>query len=396
LKKSCLRYHFLVLGLLALQQVIAAPEKHSNSSGNPQISTLKKNTSQGHSLAPYVFLKDLSTDTVLMDKDSEVRMPPSSMTKILTAYVIFKALKEGALKLSDHFVVSPEAAKKEGSNMVLNPGQSVSIKDLLIGVIAASGNNACCVLAQGLAGSEEGFCELMNQEALNLGAKNSRFKNASGLPDPEHWSTCRDLALFSEKTLQNFPQEYKDYYAIQEFTFNKAKHLNRNLLLRNGFSDGFKTGKTDAGKCGMVASSQREGRRLLLVVNGIANEILRAQEARRLLDWGFSFFVPAIVASPSKPFTSIAVKGGKADSIQLVTLKTAGISLPRLLLNKGQVKVEHFSHALAPVKKGQPMGRIQILVPEKTPMVFTLVADQDVAALSFWDKIKHFFHSAIK
>ncbi|MDX1739507.1 MAG: D-alanyl-D-alanine carboxypeptidase family protein, partial [Alphaproteobacteria bacterium] len=238
--------------------------------------------------AKQVFLLDMSTNTVLFEKDADSRMYPASMTKMMTAYMLLEQVKNGALSLDDTFPVSQKAWKKGGSKMFVEVGKRVRIEDLLRGIIIQSGNDATIVVAEGLAGSEDAFARAMTDKAKELGMLNSQFKNASGWPDPEHYTTARDLAILAEATIRNLG-EYYHIYSEEYFTFSGIKQRNRNPLIRNGYNgaDGLKTGHTEASGYGLTASAMRDGRRLVLVANGMNSSNERGVEAERIMTWGF-------------------------------------------------------------------------------------------------------------
>lgn len=336
-------------------------------------------------LAAQALLIDLSTGQTLMEKNAHQRMAPSSMTKILTAYLLLEAVKNGELKLSDQISVSAHAAKKEGTKMFLIPNQLVSIEDLLKGIIVLSGNDACTAFAEHMSGSEEAFAQVMNDKARDFGLKESHFVNASGLPDKDHYSTCHDLAEIAIKTLENFPDEYKKYYALSSFSFNNITQPSKNTLLKSGFLDGVKTGQTEAGKFGMVASGVREGRRLLLVVNGIPTAQQRAEEVRRLMNWGFSFFDSVVLFPKGKVVVSVPTWGG--ESVNLVAAQTIGLSLPKRILRKSKVFLRYYSPLVAPLKKGQKLGILSIQPPQGNPIEFNLVAEKDMDRVGVLEKI---------
>lgn len=344
-------------------------------------------------IAAQALLIDLSTGQTLMEKNAHQRMAPSSMTKILTAYILLEAVKNGELKLSDQISVSSEAAKKEGTKMFLIPNQLVGIEDLLKGIIVLSGNDACTAFAENMSGSEAAFAQAMNDKAKEFGLKESHFVNASGLPDKDHYSTCHDLAEIAVKTLENFPDEYKKYYALSSFSFNNITQPSKNTLLKSGFLDGIKTGQTEAGKFGMVASGVREGRRLLLVVNGIPTAQQRADEVRRLMNWGFSFFDSVTLFRKGETVVSVPVWGGQ--TVNLMAPKTIGLSLPKRVLRKSKIFLRYYSPLVAPIKKGQKLGIISIQPPQGEPIEVNLVAEKDIIREGVFQKISSWVKRSI-
>jgi D-alanyl-D-alanine carboxypeptidase (penicillin-binding protein 5/6) len=249
--------------------------------------------------ARQAFMVDFQTGAVMYNKLGDELMPPSSMSKLMTAFMVFERLSAGTLHLTDQMGVSEKAWKTGGSKMFVHVGDRVSVEDLLRGVIIQSGNDACVVLAEGLAGSEERFAEQMTARARELGMTKSVFKNATGLPQDGHLMTPRELAFLAREIIVRFPQFYRFYSEIS-FTYNNIKQGNRNpLLYKNTGADGMKTGHTDAAGYGLTASAKRDGRRLILVVNGLKSMNERSRESERLLDWGFNEFDTYKIFSPA-------------------------------------------------------------------------------------------------
>ena len=246
--------------------------------------------------APQAFLIDAQTGTVLMEKDADKGMPPASMSKLMTAYMTFEAIKDGRLAMDTELPVSREAWRKGGSKMFVEVGTTVSVIDLLRGVIVQSGNDASIVLAEGIGGTESGFASLMNHRARELGLVNSHFTNSTGWPDPDHVMSPRDLALLTELIIRDFP-EYFPLFEETEFTYGGIKQQNRNpLLYRNMGAEGMKTGYTQAAGYGLTASVNRNGRRLILVLNGMSSPRERVSEAARLLELAYSQTEPVYLA----------------------------------------------------------------------------------------------------
>ena len=267
---------------------------------------------------------DLRTGSVLFEKNADERMPPSSMSKIMTAYVVFQALKKGDLRLDDQLVVSERAWRIQGSKMFVPLGERVKVEDLLRGMIIQSGNDACIVLAEGLAGSEEAFAERMNVVARDLGLTGSNFRNASGWPDPQHYTTARDLMTLARRLILDYPELYK-FYAEKDFTYGKdekgvpIKQGNRNpLLYKNTGADGIKTGHTEEAGYGLTASAVREGRRVITVMNGWASMRIRAEESERLMDWAFREFGTYTVFKAGQPVDKAEVWLGQQQTVPLV------------------------------------------------------------------------------
>jgi D-alanyl-D-alanine carboxypeptidase (penicillin-binding protein 5/6) len=297
----------------------ALPAAETDANGMPVIQTAAK----------FALLVDYDTGAVLLNKNADERMYPSSMTKMLTAYMIFDKLKKGDIKLDDELVVSEKAWRQQGSKMFVPLGAKVKIEDLLRGVIIQSGNDACIVLAEGLSGSQEAFAEEMNKWAKQLGLRDSNFRNPDGWPDPDHYSTARDLATIAIRTIRDFPEYYK-YYGEREYTFNGIKQGNRNPLLYQNFgADGLKTGHTDGGGYGVTASAVRDGRRLVLVLNGMSSMKERAQESQRVMDWGFREWGAYTLYKEGDKVADADVWLGDQKAVPLVAPKTLTATLPR-------------------------------------------------------------------
>src|SRR5205807_5923004 len=240
--------------------------------------------------AKHALVLEADTGQVLLDKGSEERIPPASMSKVMTAYMVFDYLKQGRAKLDDELPVSENAWRTQGSKMFVPLGSRIKIDDLLRGMIIQSGNDACIVLAEGLAGSAGAFVEQMNQKAKEIGLKDSHFANVDGLPDPDHYMTARHLATLALRTIQDFP-EYYHYYGEKDYSFNNINQGNRNpLLYKDIGADGLKTGHTDEAGYSLVASLKRDKRRIVMVLGGLPTMKARAQESERLAEWAFREF----------------------------------------------------------------------------------------------------------
>ena len=279
--------------------------------------------------ARQAYMVDAATGTQLYAKDADAKMPTSSMSKMLTMYLVFDAIKNGKLKLDDTLPTSEHAWKQEGSRMFLNVGQRAKVEDLIRGVIIQSGNDAAVSLAEGVGGSEESFAEMMNEKARQLGMTNSHFVNATGMPDPQHYSTARNLATLALALIHDFPEDYH-YFSELEFTYNNIKQGNRNpLLYRSMNVDGLKTGHTDIGGFGLTASALRNGRRVVLVLNGLSDMQARADESALLLDWGYREWGLYPIAKAGETIANAPVWLGQAQTVPLVASEDLALSLPR-------------------------------------------------------------------
>ena len=343
------------------------------------------------------FMIDYDTGVVLLDKNGDQRMPPSSMSKLMTAYVVFDRLKKGSLKMDDEFTVSERAwraggAASGGSTMFLPLNARVKVEDLLHGIIIQSGNDACMVIAEGLSSSEEAFAELLNQKARELGLTNSTFRNASGLPDPGHMMTARDLATLARHIIGDFP-EYYAIYSQKSFTYNGITQGNRNpLLYKDMGADGLKTGHTEAAGYGLTASVKRGDRRLILVVNGLSSMNERAQETARLVDWGFREFENYRLFRAGQQVGDAAVWLGADERVPLVVARDAIVTLRRTAKPGMVAKLVYDGPIPAPIAKGTEVARIEVTAPDSPPMSLPVVAGADVAPLGTFGRITAALH----
>ena len=337
-------------------------------------------------------LIDFDTGAVLLAKNADVKMPPSSMSKLMTAYMIFERLQAGTLKMDDMMTVSQNAWRKGGaasggSTMFLNLGGRASVGDLIRGMIIQSGNDACIVLAEAYAGTEERFAELMTKRARELGLGSSTFKNSTGLPDPEHLTTARDLARLAKLLITNFPEHYK-IYSEPSFTHNGIKQDNRNPLLgRRSGADGLKTGHTEIAGYGLTASVKRGDRRLILVVNGFRTMAERAQESERLMEIGFREFDNYKLVKSGVTVDQADVWLGQAAKVPLVTGADLTTTMPRRLLPRLKATAIYNSPLPAPLVKGAPVGKLVIGAPDMDPLEMPLLAGADVERLDFFGRI---------
>lgn len=342
--------------------------------------------------APQAYLVDFETGEVLFDKNGEQLMAPSSMSKIMTVYVVFERLKNGDIKLEDTLPVSQEAWKMGGSKMFVQLNSQVSIDDLLKGTIVQSGNDACLVLAEGLAGTETAFAEELTQKAQAMGAHNTTFVNATGWPNEDHLTTAKDLAIIAERTIRDFPEKYKKYYAIKEFTHNGIKQGNRNTLLYKNMADGMKTGHTEAGGYGIVASAKEGDRRLIYVGNGFLSSKSRDQGATALLKWGFSHFKNYKLFKKGDVVEVADVWGGSEKSVPLIVSEDVIFTIPRNQRKNLEAKVIYNTPLPAPLKEGDEVGVIEVIVPEKGSQKIPLYAGKSVEKAGFIQRISNSIH----
>ncbi|HEY3912353.1 MAG TPA: D-alanyl-D-alanine carboxypeptidase family protein [Stellaceae bacterium] len=331
--------------------------------------------------AAHALIVEVETGAVLLDKEADQPFPPASLNKLMTAYVVFDLLKKGAAKLTDELPVSEEAWRMGGSKMFVPLGAKVSIDDLVHGMIIQSGNDACLVLAQGLAGSEQGFVDLMNKTAKEIGLKNSHFANVTGLPDPNGWVTARDLATLAIRTIKDFPEDYK-IYSEKEFTFNNIKQGNRNpLLYENEGADGLKTGHTEESGYSVTGSIKRGDRRIVIVLGGLPTMRARAQESERLVDWAFREFSDYRLFAAGETIEDAPVWLGAAPRVPLAVGKDLVLTLSRQARAGMKVSLEYDSPIPAPIKQGETVGKIDVTAPGLTPIELPLVAAANVARM---------------
>jgi D-alanyl-D-alanine carboxypeptidase (penicillin-binding protein 5/6) len=337
--------------------------------------------------AQQAFMIDATTGAILLSKNADQAVPPSSMSKMMTIYMLFERLKEKSLSLDDTFVVSRKAWKKGGSKMFLRVGKGVSVGDLLRGIIVQSGNDASIVVAEGLAGDETTFADKINQKAREIGLTNSFFKNASGWPEEGHLMSVRDIATLSRRTIQDFPELYK-IYSEKTFTYNKIRQGNRNpLLYRNIGADGLKTGHTKAAGYGLAASAVRNNQRLILVVNGLPSMRARSTESHRLMAWGFREFRNFVLFRKGDTVDKALVWLGTDKEVPLVVDRDVTVTLPRRAQRTAKIKIVYTGPIPSPIKKGDVIARLSITAPNIPPTEFNLRAGKSVKRLGFGGRI---------
>ncbi|MDN3234110.1 D-alanyl-D-alanine carboxypeptidase [Pseudomonas luteola] len=341
-------------------------------------------------------LMDASSGQIITEYNSDQRLPPASLTKLMTAYIATLEIQRGRIKEGDMVNVSEHAWRTGGSRMFIQVGNQVSVSDLLHGIIIQSGNDASVAMAEHIAGSEDAFADMMNTTAQRLGMSNTHYMNATGLPNPDHYSSAHDIAKLSRAIIYEEPTHYA-IYSQKEFFWNNIKQPNRNLLLwRDKTVDGLKTGHTDeAGYC-LAASAVREGMRLIAVVFGTNSEQARAAETQKLLTYGFRFFETQsfykkgveLARAPVWKGTEHEVSAGLADDLTM--------TLPRGQLKKLKAEIVMNPQITAPIAKGQPIGKVEVKLDDKVMHTADLVALQPVEEGGFfrklWDSIRLFFY----
>ena len=331
--------------------------------------------------AKQAILIDNVTGAVLFEKNADELMEPSSMSKIMTIYMVFERLADGSLKLEETLPVSEKAWRKGGSKMFVKVGDRVSVEDLLRGIIIQSGNDATIVVAEGLAGDEAAFSAEMTDQARAMGMASSTFTTASGWPDEGHRTTARDLALLAKRTIEDFPDFYP-YYAELEFTYNDIRQGNRNpLLYKKMGADGLKTGHTQEAGYGLTASAIRDGRRLILVINGLESARVRSREAERLIEYGFREYTNHALFDGGETVGAADVWLGAAATVPLVIEAPLVTTLTRKARRKMVVKMVYDGPIPAPIEKGARIATLIVTTPDAEPLEIPLVAGADVAKL---------------
>lgn len=319
-------------------------------------------------------LMDGTSGRTLTEKDSDQRMPPASLTKLMTMYIVSNALKQGQIKLDDKVLVSKKAWQTEGSRMFLKVGSEVPVRELIQGVVVASGNDAAVALAEHIAGTEEGFAEMMNQQAKILGMNNSHFVDSTGLPNENHYSTAHDLAILTQSYIRNFPEEYS-LYSEKWYTYNNIRQPNRNRLLwRYQYADGLKTGHTkEAGYC-LVGSAKKDGMRLITVVLGEPNDSARTEDSIRLMTFGFRFFETHKLYNAETPLVQARVWQGQKGEVPLGVTEDFYVTVPAGQYKKLQASMDLNNPIQAPIVKGQPYGKLIIKINDQVIATKPLIA----------------------
>ncbi|HTV87628.1 MAG TPA: D-alanyl-D-alanine carboxypeptidase family protein [Stellaceae bacterium] len=324
--------------------------------------------------ATHAYIVEADTGRVLLDKNGDQRIPTASLSKMMTAYTVFDLLRQGKAKLTDQLPVSEAAWRTAGSKMFVPLGGRVSIDDLLQGMIVQSGNDACVVLAEGLAGSQQAFVDLMNDEAKKIGLINSHFADVDGLPTPDHYMTPHDMATLALHLIRDFPQYYH-YFAEKEFTFNNIRQGNRNpLLYKDIGADGLKTGHTEESGYSLVASVHRGGRRVILVLNGMPTMQARAEEGERLADWAFREYNDYKLFAAGQTVAEAPVWLGVEDEVPLAVEKDLVVTLSRPERQDMKVTVDYTAPVSAPIRVGEMLGKVIVTAPDEVAVEAPLYA----------------------
>jgi D-alanyl-D-alanine carboxypeptidase (penicillin-binding protein 5/6) len=336
---------------------------------------------------------DLSSGQVLVAQKPDERFEPASLTKLMTAYLVFVALRDKKLSPGQQVPVSERAWRAPGSKMFIEPRRPVTVDELVRGMVVQSGNDACIALAEAVAGDEEVFVQMMNREAARLGMKNTRFMNASGLPHPQHYSTAQDLLALTSALIRDFPAEYAQYYAQKEFRYNNITQPNRNRLLWLDPSvDGVKTGHTEAAGYCLVASSRRGNRRLVSVLLGSTSESARAQESQKLLNWGYQFYDSVKLYGANDAVRSFEVWKGAAPAVRVGVASDLFVSVPKGEADRLKAELVSQQPLVAPLAKGQRVGTLRVTFEGKPVGEHAVVALEPVAEAGFigraWDTLR--------
>lgn len=340
---------------------------------------------------------DFDTGEIISEVNSNERCTPSSMTKIMTLYLVFGALAEGKLHLDEELPVSEKAKNQEGSRSFFEAGSLVSVQDLILSMIVHSGNDACVVVAEKLAGDEDAFATMMNEKAEQFGLKDTHFMNSTGLPNEEHYSSVHDLAIISRHIIADFP-EYYHYFAEKTFTANGITQHNRNTLLGNSLNiDGLKTGHTNAGGFGIVISGKKDEKRLIAIVNGCKSEKARAIEANKILAMGFNEYIPVKIAKKDAPIAMAAVQFGKRDKINLYTDEDITALIPKKYRQSLVVGINIKEPIPAPILAGAKVGTLTYKYGHHSSKEYELFAHEPVSKMNMVEivicKIKTWFNN---
>ncbi|MDN3520579.1 D-alanyl-D-alanine carboxypeptidase family protein [Halomonas ramblicola] len=377
----------LVVPPAAMAQEVPVPQPQTLIPSPPQLA------------ASSWILLDADSGKVLVEHNADERLPPASLTKLMTAYLVERELDRGNITMDDMVEVSEKAWRTGGSKMFIEVGAQVSIRDLLYGIIIQSGNDASVAVAEHLAGGEEPFADLMNQHATRLGLSNTNFRNATGLPDDEHYSSARDMALLSRHIINDYPEHYATY-AEKYFTYNDIRQPNRNRLLwRDASVDGLKTGHTEAAGYCLVASAKRDDMRLISVVMGTSSEEARAQETQKLLSFGFRYYETLKLYDRGSVLNTPRVWGGEINELRVGVDQDVVMTVPRARNEELTARLDIQGDLEAPIGQGQRVGTLEVRLGEEVVGEQPLVALEAVEEGGFFkkliDQVQRFFSNLI-
>ena len=343
------------------------------------------------STAEYAYVTDFGSGKVLMEKNPDALMKPASMAKIMTVYIAFQRIADGSLSLDDTFLISTKAWRKGGSKTFVEVGKRVSVHDLLRGIVVQSGNDAAIAVAEGISGTEDGFAEEMNYVARQLGMENSTFRNSTGWPDPEQFTTARDLNILATAMIRDFPVDtYPELYSMfaeKDFSYNGIKQGNRNpLVYGTQGADGLKTGHTEESGYGLVGSADRDGQRVIMVLNGLTSMKQRSSESRRLMDLMFREFKLYRFFDAGEPVDQANIWLGKAQKLDLVLEEPLHLVLSRTDRRRMKMSMQWNDPVPAPITAGQDIGTLVLELPDEK-LVYPLTAARDVGELGVFDRV---------
>ncbi|MGB1755199.1 MAG: D-alanyl-D-alanine carboxypeptidase family protein [Pseudomonadales bacterium] len=356
-------FSLISMSLSAAPVIIPAP---------PQLAT------EGH------ILLDAATGAVLVEQNSEVRLPPASLTKIMTSYIIASEIEQGRISLDDDVPISVKAWKTEGSRMFIREGTEVKVSDLIRGIVVQSGNDASVAMAEFIAGDETAFADIMNQMAARLGMENSEFRNSTGLPDESHYTTAKDLSVLATALIRDFPEHYK-IYQEKYFSYNDIRQANRNsLLFRDDSVDGVKTGHTQAAGYCLVASAQKADMRLISVVMGATSERARAVESQKLLNYGFRYYESIKLYEPLENLRQVRIWGGLHESLSVGLDESVHLTIPRG--SRGSLEADIVLEPIirAPISQGQTLGTLTVRLDGESLLERPVIALNGVKAAGFF------------
>ena len=331
--------------------------------------------------ARWACITDFNTGAVLLQKAADERMPPSSLTKMMTAYLVFGMLRSGRLRLDQMLPVSEKAWRMQGSKMFVPLGSQIAVGDLIRGMLIQSGNDACIVLAEGVSGSEEQFVAMMNAEAQAMGLSNSHFRNSTGWPDADQYMSARDVATLARHLIADFP-EYYHFFSERDYKFNNINQGNRNVLVDKGLADGLKTGHTEAGGFGLCASSDHGANRVIMVLNGLPSSHARAAEGERLLGWAFANFENVRLLTKGEVLGTAPVWLGEQPTVPLSAGGTLVVTVPHGWETKVRVSLDYGAPVAAPIAPGQQVGQVTVTGASVAALRVPLLADAAVARKS--------------
>ncbi|MXQ07106.1 D-alanyl-D-alanine carboxypeptidase [Alphaproteobacteria bacterium GH1-50] len=341
--------------------------------------------------ATAAWLYDISTDTVLFEKNADVPLPPASMSKLMTLNMLFEALRDGRVTLDTTFGVSTKARQMGGSTMFLDETDRPTVESLIKGIIVQSGNDACVVVAEGLAGSEDAFARQMNARAPEIGLRDSTFANSTGWPDPRHRMSMRDLGVLATRLIEEFP-EYYGFFALEEYEFDgrsPSNRFNRNPVLGLGLgADGLKTGHTEEAGYGLTGSALQGDRRIVFVFTGLSSQIERRQEAEAMINWGFRQFLERDIAKAGETLAEVPVWMGSHQRINLTPAQDIRLLVPAIGQENLEMRVEYRTPLEAPIAAGDAVGALVVNAPDMPEKRIPLVADRDVEFGGFLPRIR--------